>query len=203
METLIYLVRHGETLWNCEQRLQGQLDSPLTETGIKQATRLAYYLSSLSFAAIYSSDMERAIHTTRIITSQNDQRTVFYDERIRERHFGKFQGLTWAEISQKYPEEAAKELSGSPMNVVPGGESKHHLLSRTRVFFEDVVHLHPGKKILVISHGGVVNVWVRYVLQIPLDMPRRFHLGNSTVNIFEYSENKWYLKTLGEVPCKP
>jgi probable phosphoglycerate mutase len=202
METLIYLVRHGETLWNHEQRLQGQSDSPLTETGIEQAIKLANHLSSLSFDAIYSSDLERAIHTTRIITSRNGKSNVFYDERIRERHFGAFQGLTWEEISEKYPEDAAKELSGSPMNVVPGGESKHHLLSRTSVFFNDVVQLHPGKKILVVSHGGVVNVWVRHVLHIPLDMPRRFHLGNSTVNIFEYSDNKWYLKTLGETPCK-
>ena len=201
METQVYLVRHGETLWNREQRLQGQLDSPLTENGILQAEELARYLDHHFFDTIFSSDLERAAHTARIIAShkQGDHRIIM-DERIRERHFGNFQGLTWKEVTERFPNDAAKEVAGNPMNVIPGGESKHQLLLRVKVFFEELVKLHEGKKILVISHGGVVNVWTRQVLKIPFDVPRRFYLGNSSISIFNHSDDGWYVRTLGYTP---
>jgi len=201
MCTLVYLIRHGETLWNKEKRLQGQLDSPLTHAGIKQATVLAGRLSSVRYNAVYSSDLERARHTAKIITLGSNPVAVTFDDRIRERHFGCFQGLTWEEITKKFPEEAAKELSGNPMNLVPGGESKQQLLSRARAFFEDIALRHTNQTILVISHGGILNVWTRHVLNIPLDTPRRFHLYNTAINIFEFYDHKWYLKTLGDAPC--
>jgi len=197
---MVYLIRHGETLWNKEKRLQGQLDSPLTHEGIRQATELAGKLSTVQFAAVYSSDLERARHTARIIASRSNNVAVTFDDRIRERHFGCFQGLTWEEITEKFPEEAAKEQSGNPMNLAPGGESKQQLLSRAKAFFEDIALRYLNQKILVISHGGILNVWTRHVLNIPLDTPRRFHLINTAINIFEYYDHRWYLKTLGENP---
>lgn len=200
MCTLVYLIRHGETFWNTEKRLQGQLDSPLTDAGVQQAALLAGKLSSLQFDAVYSSDLGRAQHTTEIITACLNHIPVTFDERIRERNFGFFQGLTWEEITEKYPEEAAKELSGNPMNCAPGGESKQQLLLRTMSFFEDIALQQTNKKILVISHGGILNVWTRHVLRIPLDTPRRFHISNTAINIFECYDNRWYLKTLGETP---
>jgi 2,3-bisphosphoglycerate-dependent phosphoglycerate mutase len=198
MCTLVYLIRHGETLWNTENRLQGQLDSPLTVEGVRQATVLAGRLSSVHFDAVYSSDLERARHTANIVTSRSTPVPITFDNRIRERHFGCFQGYTWEEITKKFPEEAGKELSGDPMNRVPGGESKQQLLSRALEFFKDVAVRHRNQKILVISHGGILNVWTRHVLHIPLDTPRRFHLYNTAVNIFEFSDQRWCLKTLGE-----
>jgi len=194
---LVYLIRHGETLWNTEKRLQGQLDSPLTDAGVQQAALLAGKLSSVQFDAVYSSDLRRARRTTEIIMAQFNPVPVTFDERIRERNFGLFQGLTWEEITEKYPEEAAKELSGNPKNCAPGGESKQQLLLRTRSFFEDIALQQTNKKILVISHGGILNVWTRHVLHIPPDTPRRFHIRNTAINIFEHYDNRWYLKTLG------
>jgi probable phosphoglycerate mutase len=200
MKTLVYLVRHGETFWNREQRLQGQLDSPLTEEGIRQTTALADKLSDIRFDAVYSSDLERARRTTHILTSRSNNIPIIYDDRIRERHFGSFQGLTWDEISQQFPDDASRELSGNPMNQVPGGESKHQLLTRAIAFFDDIAIRHHAQKVLVVSHGGILNVWTRYVLQLPIETPRRFHLANAAINIFEYSGNHWCLKTLGEIP---
>jgi probable phosphoglycerate mutase len=198
MCTQVYMIRHGETVWNAEKRLQGHLDSPLTGQGIQQATMLAARLSSVHFDAIYSSDLERARQTAKIIASKANSVAVTFDNRIRERHFGRFQGLTWEEIEKKFPDEAAKELSGNPMNHMPDGESKQQLLSRTLSFFEDIALRHTDQRILVISHGGILNVWTRHVLHIPQDTPRRFHLYNTAINIFEFSERHWYLKTLGE-----
>jgi probable phosphoglycerate mutase len=197
MCTLVYLIRHGETHWNTEKRLQGQLNSPLTGEGIRQATLLAGRLSSVQFDAVYTSDLERAQQTAKIITSQADTVAMTLDDRIRERHFGCFQGLTWEEITKKFPEEAAKELTGNPMNRIPGGENKQQLLARALSFFKDIALRHPHQKILVVSHGGILNVWTRHVLHIPLDAPRRFHLYNTAINIFEFSNEHWCLKTLG------
>lgn len=200
MATQVYLIRHGETLWNAEKRLQGQLDSPLTEEGIQQALLLANRLSATRFDAVYSSDLGRALHTTEIITAKLNHVTVTCDPRIRERHFGCFQGLTWEEIKERFPEEAVKDLSGNPSNRVPGGESKHQMLSRVQDFFKDMILRHENGKVLVVSHGGMLNIWTRYVLHIPLDTPRRFHLDNATINVFEYYDDRWYLRTLGEMP---
>jgi probable phosphoglycerate mutase len=200
MCTLVYLIRHGETLWNIEKRLQGQLDSPLTGDGLLQASMLAGRFSSVRFDAVYSSDLGRARQTAEIISSRSNHVAVTFDDRIRERHFGCFQGLTWEEITEKFPEEAAEELAGNPMNCVPGGESKQQLLSRAIAFFEDIALRHTNQKILIVSHGGILNAWTRHVLHIPLDTPRRFHIDNAAINVFELCDNRWYLKTFGETP---
>ncbi len=197
MSTIIYLIRHGETYWNREQRLQGQLDSDLTDEGIRQVKSIAGKLNGICFDAIYSSDLKRAMHTADIISTNIINLPVVCDERLRERNFGVFQGYTWAEIAKKYPAEAALEMSGDPMNQVPGGESKFQLLTRAINFFSDIITKHDGKKILVISHGGIINVWTKHVLQIPLEKPRRFSLDNAAVNIFEFNNGNWFIKAFG------
>jgi probable phosphoglycerate mutase len=197
MITTLYLIRHGETYWNREKRLQGQLDSDLTDEGIRQAERIANKLNGICFNALYSSDLKRAIHTAHIISKYIKYAPVIYDKRLRERNFGLFQGYTWREITEKYPAEAAAELSGDPMNEVPGGESKIQLLDRAKGFFADVILKHAGKKILVISHGGIINIWTKHVLHVPLEKPRRFSLDNAALNVFEFIENVWYVKAFG------
>jgi probable phosphoglycerate mutase len=198
MKVLVYLIRHGETTWNCEKRLQGQLDSPLTEKGIRQSRTLAGRLSEVKFDAVYSSDLERAKHTAQMITAQSHHASIHYDNRIRERHFGNFQGLTWEEIMAAYPDEAARELAGNPLNQVPGGESKHQVLARATAFFNDIALWHKGQKVLVVSHGGVINVWTKHVLRVPLETPRRFSLHNTAINTFEFADGQWWVITLGE-----
>ncbi len=197
MNTIIYLIRHGETYWNREQRLQGQLDSDLTDEGIRQAENIANKLQALYFDVLYSSDLKRAMHTAKIISQHIKHEPIFFDERLRERNFGIFQGYTWPEINRKYPSEAASELSGNPMYQLPGGESKSQLMERAKSFFNEMLTKHKGKKILVISHGGIINVWTKYVLQIPLDKPRRFSLDNAAVNVYEYSNGNWFVKAFG------
>jgi probable phosphoglycerate mutase len=82
---------------------------------------------------------------------------------------------------------------------VPGGESKHQLLARTTAFFDDIAGRHAEQKVLVVSHGGVLNVWTKHVLRLPLETPRRFHLYNTAINIFEFADGQWWLKTMGEM----
>src|SRR5215813_7701204 len=120
--TPLIVLRHGETVWNLEGRYQGHLDSPLTATGLDQARALAERLTRHPFAALYTSDLGRALDTSRIIAERTGH-TLQLDPRLRERHLGVFQGLLRAEIKEKFPEEYGRFKSGDPDHVVPGGMS--------------------------------------------------------------------------------
>jgi 2,3-bisphosphoglycerate-dependent phosphoglycerate mutase len=199
MSTELFLIRHGQTLWNQQRRLQGQMDSPLTEEGLKQAGKLADRLADISFDAIYSSDLGRTMLTARIISAKLQGQQLYPDIRLRERNFGIFHGLNWEEIMRRFPEEGLKEQETNADYVIPEGESRKQVLNRCLSFVQDIAFKHQGKKILAITHGGIVSSLVRYVLNIPFDVPRRFYLPNAAVNIFEYNEKEWFLKTLGEI----
>ena len=105
--TRLTILRHGETEWNLQEREMGQLDSPLTPTGLAQARQLAHRLASLHFDAFYSSDLGRASETSSIIAEKLSLKVLF-DPRLRERHSGIFQGLTPAEARERYPKERAE-----------------------------------------------------------------------------------------------
>ena len=120
--TIMLVVRHGETEWNLIDKHQGHLDSPLTESGIKQAYALGNGLLGKGIEVIYSSDLGRAIHTAEIIGTKLDLR-VNVDSRLRERHLGSMQGLTKEEFRRRYPTEWAAFDSGDPDYCLPGGES--------------------------------------------------------------------------------
>ena len=104
--TEILLIRHGETLWNQQGRMQGQNDSPLTPTGLEQARKLARRLKDVAFTALYSSDLGRAHQTARCIADATGHE-IIADRGLRERSFGIFEGLTNAEIQVRHPEDYA------------------------------------------------------------------------------------------------
>src|SRR5436309_2540758 len=119
-ETRVILVRHGETAWNRDQRIQGHLDVPLSERGVRQAERLAAWLADEEFAAVYTSDLARARITAEILAG--DRAPVVPDPRFREADFGLFQGLTSAEIRVTYPEAYEKWRADAIRHRPPGGE---------------------------------------------------------------------------------
>jgi len=199
MNTELFVIRHGKTLWNQQRRLQGQMDSPLTSEGLKQAESLAGRLANIKFDAIYTSDLGRTMITARIISAKLNGQQLYADIRLRERNFGIFHGLNWEEIMKRFPEEGAKEKETNAGYIIPDGESREQVLERCKAFMHEIAFKHQGKKILAITHGGIVSSMVRYVIHIPLDVPRRFYLPNAAINIFEYNDKEWFLKTLGEI----
>ena len=199
MKTELYLVRHGQTEWNRQRRLQGIMDSPLTKEGLQQAGRVAGRLAGIHFDAIYSSDLGRAMETARLITSKLSGMQIFPDARLQERNFGIFHGYNWEEIMSRYPEEGRMEKEARPDYVIPGGESRQEMLGRVVAFLDDISRQHPKGRVLAVSHGGVLSLLIRYMLQIPFNSPRRYYLPNAALNIFEFSEGKWFVKTLGEI----
>ena len=195
--TTLYAVRHGETKWNLAGRQQGQLDSPLTKTGIEQAHALAGSLLGRGIEAIYSSDLRRAAQTAAIIDAKLDL-GVTIDRRLRERHLGLMQGKTRSEFRDQYPEEFAALASRDPDYVPPGGESARQRLERTVACCTELAARHPGRRILIVTHGGVLIGLFCHTLGIPQNEPRRFSLFNAAVNSFSVYGDSWRLNTWGD-----
>ena len=196
--TQVIIVRHGETEWNIRGIRQGNLDSALTTKGMVQAQALAQRLGRESFAALYSSDLGRAVQTAEEIARVTGH-TIITDARLRERHLGIFQGLSADEIKEKHPEEYKLHRSLGPDYVIPGGESVKQQVARNIAYLNEISEKHPGETIVVVTHGGVISGLFRHTFSIPFTAPRRFEFTNAGLNIFVYYQGNWFLLTWGDV----
>jgi probable phosphoglycerate mutase len=196
--TQLFVVRHGETLWNREKRMQGQTDTVLSETGRQQAAALGRRLSSMAFAALYSSDLLRAWDTAQAIAAQTGWK-IAADSRLRERRFGIFEGLTHDEIDERYPHELTRFQSRDPDYVVPGGESAHAFHARCLPCLQEIAERHRGGEAVVVTHGLVLDALYRAAHGMTLGEPRTVPLLNASVNVFRYGGGAWRLETWGDV----
>jgi probable phosphoglycerate mutase len=196
MKTELYLVRHGETKWNVEKRFQGQNDSPLTENGREQARSLGISLQGIQFDGILSSDLGRALETANLINSYLQIPVIETDPILRERNFGIFHGLDRTEAERMYPHEASQIWSGDPNVAIPGGESRAQVRKRAEQFLSEFPVKYSGKKILAVTHGGIINPILRIVLRIPFDEPRRFKLPNTGLSILEHNGEAWFVRAM-------
>jgi probable phosphoglycerate mutase len=197
-KTQIVLIRHGETLWNLEGRIQGHLDSPLTKIGLAQAEALGNYLKSEKFTAIYSSDLGRAYETARCISKQNGL-PITIERQLRERNFGILQGVLKDTLASQFPEAYHHYRAYEPEYVVPKGESFKQFNARCVKCFEKLAKKHVGERILVVAHGGVLVSLFKHILNIPLEAPRRFSSLNTSINVFSYQDGNWILEVWGNL----
>jgi len=181
--TRILAIRHGETAWNVDTRLQGHLDIPLNDVGLRQAQHLAQALAQRDpIDAIYASDLSRA-HTTAQTIAQAVGLNVKTHVGLRERHFGAFQGRTFAEVEVELPEHAWHWRKRTPDWVPPeGGESLHTLHERIVNTVNEVAARHPGQQIVMVAHGGVLDILYRAATRLDLQAPRTWALTNTAVN---------------------
>lgn len=161
----IYLIRHGETEWNVEGRMQGHADSPLTQKGLEQARRRAESLKHIQFAAFYSSDLLRAKRTAEIIALDH-QLTVTTTEMLRERHFGPHEGQLVAEYNQQLKDLLDKrlELSDDELDqyeLFEGYETDEKVATRFITILRELATAYLGKTIGVVTHGGALRVLLR------------------------------------------
>lgn len=196
--TQLILIRHGETLWNRELRMQGHRDSPLTDTGMHQARRLGQRLADLSFSRLYSSDLGRAYETARSVAGVTGHE-IATDARLRERHFGVFEGLTGDEIAARFPDEFKCFKSRNPAFVVPGGESAQQFRERCLAGLEDIADRNSGATVVVVTHGLVLDIAYREAHGIELGAPRLVPLLNASLNVFHYGNRHWHCETWGDV----
>ncbi len=196
--TELIVIRHGQTTWNITNRFQGHLDIDLSELGKKQAERIADHLASEPIDVLYSSDLKRALDTA-LPLAQLKSLDVRTDTRLRERHMGIFQGYTFEQIREKFPEEYEKFMTWDPDYVMPDGESSREKYRRSIAFFEEIAAAHQGGTVAVITHGGVLDALLRFILGIPLSTPRRYKNYNASINRIIIDNRGWFLGTWGEV----
>jgi probable phosphoglycerate mutase len=185
--TRVLAIRHGETAWNVDTRIQGQLDIPLNDTGRWQAERLAKAVADEGITAVYSSDLLRAYQTAQAI-GHACRLPIRTDTALRERGFGEFQGHTYKEIAERWPEQS--ELwRKRDVDFQPGGSGES-----LRVFFERCVGVatrlaaaHPGETIALVAHGGVMDCFYRAASRLELQAPRSWQLGNASINRLLYA----------------
>jgi probable phosphoglycerate mutase len=180
--TRIIAVRHGETAWNVDTRIQGQLDIPLNDNGRWQAQRLARSLAaSEQIAAIYTSDLLRAWDTAQSIADATGLQTVT-EPGLRERGFGSFQGKTFTEVETHWPQETARWRDRDPHWAPPEGETLLAVRERVERVTHALAQQHIGSQIVLVAHGGVLDALYRCAAGLDIRAPRTWALGNASIN---------------------
>ncbi len=187
MSCRLYLIRHGETLWNSEMRFQGHVDIPLSERGVEQAKALAGRLAPRKISAVYSSDLSRAVDTARHIAGPRGMGVISLPE-LREIDFGHWEGLTFKEIKERYGELLSRWWA-NPLGIkVPGGEGLSDLLVRVVPAVREVVERHMGEQVAVVCHGGPVRCLVGTVLNMDLNKYWKIRQDNVALNVIDFAD---------------
>ncbi|KVW97855.1 histidine phosphatase family protein [Thiobacillus denitrificans] len=192
LTTLICIIRHGETDWNVEKRIQGHTDVPLNEVGRAQALAMAFNAAHQRFAAIYSSDLVRAIETAQVL-AQREGLEVTVLPQLRERHYGIFQGITAAEGAGLYPAAHAHYVARDLDYDFETGESLRRFAERVADGIDWLVRHHSGQTIAAVCHSGVLDVIYRRATGRPLHTPRDFVIPNCALNWFHFDGQGWHL----------
>nr|XP_011464323.1 PREDICTED: phosphoglycerate mutase-like protein 4 [Fragaria vesca subsp. vesca] len=195
----IMVIRHGETAWNADGRIQGHLDVELNDAGRKQAAAVANRLSKdPKISLVYSSDLKRAYETAQIIAARCGGLNVVTDPNLRERHLGDLQGLVIREAAKLSPEAYRAFNSHRTCQDIPGGgESLDQLYDRCTAALERIGGMHKGERVVVVTHGGVI----RSLYQRACPNGRSIgKVTNTSINTFHlYDEDKWTIKSWGDV----
>lgn len=187
--THLLLVRHGETAWNAEHRIQGWSNSLLNERGQMQAARLAARLQNVIIDAVYSSDSTRALDTAGPIAA-NHSLDVLPRADLRELGYGEWEGLTGEDIRQKFPDAWHRwHVEQQWTDTIPGGESWADVEIRMALSLSDILAAHPdpNSTVAIVGHGGSLRVLILRALDLPLSALRRFHLDNASLSRLQFS----------------
>lgn len=195
--TRFCLVRHGETEWNAARRIQGQIDIGLNETGLRQAERAGHWLASAGIAALYSSDLKRAWTTAQAIGRVLGLSPRSVPE-MRERRYGVFEGLTYDEAKAKHPAGYAAFEGRNAAYNFENGESLSEMFDRVTGKLKEIAAAHPGQSVVVVLHGGVLDIINRFVRGNSLETPRDFLIPNAGLNWIATVDGAWRIETWGE-----
>lgn len=194
----IYLVRHGETQGNIDDKAQGHLDVPLTETGKLQAKAVAERLSDVEFDAVYSSDLKRAFDTAKAITAQRPELQIQTRSELREYHFGNYEDMPWDEVGNTDPQlfQRWKNLTTRIDIKFPGGESMRDAWERVGGVLREILseHQQGDETILIVGHGGSLQAVLAHLLNLSATNQWFFIFDNTSVTRVrehQYTPNAW------------
>lgn len=196
--TELILIRHGETDWNVEHRIQGHTDVPLNEAGLTQADAIGERFVDERIDILLSSDLGRAMQTANPIAKACGL-PVVRDARLRERHLGVLQGKTIDEARELAPR--AYEIFRSRMTDtdLEGGESLAEFAQRVTETLMELARIHRNKRIVAVTHGGVVDIAYRLANNTPLDAPRLFAIHNASVNTLRATASGFELVSWSDI----
>ncbi|MEZ4657541.1 MAG: histidine phosphatase family protein [Caldilineaceae bacterium] len=199
-KTELILIRHGETHWNTDHRMQGQQDSPLTARGRAQAQAVAERLRHTTFHHIYASDLQRVLDTAQPLAHYTGHE-IRVERQLRERAYGVFEGLTFADAEREHPEVFAEYSNDryAPDFEIPGAETVRQLSERGQAILQALVERHPGERVVIFSHGGLLAAILRHTLGVPLGVRHSFSLANGSLSLIEHAASEWRVVTLGDV----
>ncbi len=192
----LLLIRHGETAWNRERRMQGHIDIPLSAAGVRQAQALGRALAAERPLAIYSSDLGRARATAQPVADAHDLPVILRTS-LRERCYGAFEGLLYDEISQRYPQAFAAWRARELHARFPAGERE----AETQQEFHDravqavtgIVSAHPSGKLVVVTHGGVLDCLYREATGMSIEAERNFGIVNAAINRMQWDGGRLHI----------
>jgi len=195
--TRLCVIRHGETAWNAEGRVQGQTDVPLSALGEAQALAVAEALAGERFAALYASDLAR-VRQTAAPAARALGLAPRLEAALRERHYGKFETLTYAEARERFPLDYARFKAKEPDYDFESGESLARFSARALACVAGIARRHAGEQVLVFTHGGVLEMVRRHALGTGLAAPRDFEIPNAAINWIEVSGEGWRVQAWAE-----
>ncbi|MBL6975789.1 MAG: alpha-ribazole phosphatase [Deltaproteobacteria bacterium] len=182
----VYLVRHGATPWNETGRFQGHSDIELSDLGQTQAAHVARRLARTAIEAVYTSPLKRAMETAAAIASQCGC-TPQPDPRLREAHFGDWEGMTFQEFAKAWPDRV-RQWVGDPLDTRPpgeGAETLRELENRAMEALKDILARHDGGKVVIVGHGGSIRAFITRALGSDLSIYRRIRLDNCSISRLE------------------
>ena len=194
-ETEIILIRHGETEWNSQQRMQGHSNSDLSSVGQAQIQALGQWMKNVPFDHIYSSDSLRAKQTAEAITQFSGHKLKI-DLRLREKNLGVFEGLTSEEARERHPEVFRLFKTAGSKYVIDEGESTQQLQDRALEIVDEIRIKHLEERVLLVTHGGFIRVVMKHSLGLSLETPTRFLIRNTGVFRLVW-EDKWIVSQMG------
>lgn len=184
MPTRLFLIRHGETQANLEQRYQGQGESHLSELGLEESEELSKFLAKERFRAVYSSTLSRSYETAKLIAKPHDLE-VTRIEALIERHYGIWEDMRFDEIRAKYPDVYGSWLIDPGKTMIPGAEPLDALQKRGVTAIESLISAHKDKTICVVGHGGINRAILFHYMHMDLNNFWRIKQDNTCINIIE------------------
>ena len=198
MKTRLILIRHGETVWNTERRVQGRKDSALTTNGIEQAAALQEYLAAVTVDCCYSSSRHRALQTARVALAKKTVRIV-HDQRLSEIYLGCWEGKDIFALETEYPADYVMFFNGASDINFGGGESLAQVQQRVMSALEEYARKHTGKTVVVFSHGMAIATALCALNGVELN-GRTYKQKNGCLNIVEHQSGKWTVTLQNHIP---
>ncbi len=198
MSQRLILIRHGLTYWNNLFRYQGHTDIELNEEGIAQAQAAKRKLVRYKLEAIYSSDLSRAVQTAQIIAAPHGLPVKTYPQ-LREINFGVWEGLTYQDLEQRFPELLKTWVDSPHLLAVPGGETFMAVQERALKCIYELVSYHQQGNIAVVTHGGTIATLICGLLNEPISTMWKYKLKNSAISTLIFENNLFSLETVNDV----